>query len=253
LDFYKKAFKIMKGGFKENISLYYNIACCLSNLGYYTNVVMFIDNACDLNTDEQETVLDFAFDNLLAINLIRWGYLKRANKLLFKCLLKARKDNNDYFIGSCYHNLGHMYLNGKNWEMAVSYFDKAFGHFTKGSNVYLKNLYYKTRCLVKINDHNQCLPLIEEGRELSKDNEDFTVMFESLKHLMTPNESESLKYLETKAIPYLLKRYENITALDYSEFLHECYKKNKQKTKALEIAEIWGTIYRNITKMGVVE
>jgi len=253
LEYYKKAFGLMKGGFEENISLHYNIALCLSNLGYYTNAVMFIDNTCDINTGEQKTTLDFAFANLLAINLIRWGYVKKANKLLAKCLIKAQKDKNDYYIGSTYHNLGFLYRKDKNWETALHYFDKAFGYLEKGNFIYLQNLYQKARCLIEINDYAQGSSLIAEGKELSKDSKILSVFFESLKHLITPDQDSSLKYLETEAIPYLLNESQNVAALDYCEFLYEYYKKNKKQIKALKMAEICATIYKNVNQMGVVE
>jgi len=253
LEYYKKAFGLMKGGFEENVSLHYNIAHCLSNLGYYTNVVKFIDDSCNINTGEQITLLDFAFANLLAINLIRWGYVKKANKLLTKCLTKAQKDKNEYYIGTIYYNFGFLYNKDKNWETALYYFDKAFDYLAKGSTIYLGNLYQKARCLVEINDRARCLPLIAEGKELAKDNELYMILFESLEPLMTLKDDSSLEYLETKVLPYLLSKALFSIELDYCEILLEHYEKNNNHTKALKMAAICHTIYKKINEHGVVE
>jgi len=253
LDFYTKAFKIMKGGFEENKTLHYYIANCLSALGYFTNVVMFIDNYCNFNATEKKTDLDYMVDNLLAINLIKWGYVKRANKILSKSYIKAEADKNIHMIGHILHNMGYLYYSAKNWDTALIYYDKVFDYCTKENLLYLQNLYQKTRCLVEINAYAKYPPLIAEGKELSKENEIFSVMFESLKHLTTLNEENSLNYIENEAIPYLSNKSVNDIVLDYCELLRDHYQKNNSLIKSLKMAEMCGAYYKNAYELGVVE
>ena len=253
LDLYIKAYNIMKGGFEENKFLHYNIARCLSDLGYFTNVIMFMDNVCNFDASEQANIIDFEANSLLALNCIKWGYFKRASKLLEKCLLRAEKNKNEHSIGSILHNFGYMYRKTKSWAIALHYFDEAFMYLPEGTDDYLGNLYQKTSCLVDMGAYAQCLPLILEGKKLSETSELYTILFQSLEHLATPNENASLQYLETHAIPYLLNMSINEIALEYSDFLRKYYEKNGGQKKHLKMSEISRNIHENVYLKVIVE
>jgi len=254
LDFYLKAHELMKGGFKENQWLHYNIAACISGLGHVVNTITFIENCCKFSSDNQIVVTELMIDDLLALSYIKLGNMRIAKKLLKKCLVKAKSNNNERFIGIILVHYGYLYCRKKDWDTAISYLNEAFGYLQKDDLMYLEALYQKIWCLIHLECYSACSNLLSEGKELAKGNEDYSILFESLSHLITLNTKESIEYLETVTVPHLVRFSANVVALDYCKILKKNYEKRKGTLKKLlEIEKTMNSLYRNMLDGSIVE
>jgi len=256
LNFYHKAYKLMRGGYEENKWLYYNICHCSFRLGYYYNIVVFIENARNkVNTDAQKDYMDYIIDSQLAASYIHLGYVEKAKKLLIKCLEKAKNDDDMYFTDSIFYNLGILYTEVNDWDTALTYFDKSLDCVPNGSRPYLGTLYRKLWCYIKLKCFTPCTALLAEGKAMARKNEYFTMLFEALEHLLTLNSYESTKYIEDVTIPYVLEKYDRYIALEYCDLLMAHYKRKGTKCtkKYLQIADIAYGIYKEMRTGGVIE
>ena len=252
-DFYLNAYGIMKCGFEKDIPLYFNIARSYGKLGYCSLAISFLLKVKDLCIVEPNNFYAPFVDNSLAINYIKTGQLQLAKKLLEECLVTAKKDDNKTYIGGIYCNFGYLYRKDKNYDLAFDYLEKAFDYFEKGSTEYLEVLYQKIRCQVDRGSYIECPKLISEGKKMSRDNLMYTIMFESLSNIITIKEATSIKYLEKRAIPLLLKNNLSYVALDYKYFLWEHYMSNDKNGKASDIANDICKMHKDMFKGGVVE
>ena len=250
LEFYKKAHELSKDDFDGFARLYLNISTCLTNLGYVVSSIMFLEEIHEISKG-QIALTTLHMNHKLAIEYIKLGHLPKAKRLLDKCYKEAKDVNNEILLGSILNNYGLMYRMASDWNMSLKYLDQASDYFDKGSTFYLDNLYQKIQCFIEMGCFSECTELLAEGRELSKEDECYTILFESLGHLMTPNDSKSINYLETVTLPYLLKKSYVITALYYCEFLREYYEKKGIQKKTLQMTEIARTIYKEKLEGGV--
>jgi len=254
LGFYLQAYELMKCGLEKSVTLYYNIAICYSRLGRVAKSTVYLEKAHELFSGEQKNFPEFTIDNLLAKNYIKTGNLQVAKMLLNKCYVKALHDNDKFYIGMILCNYGYLYRIAKKWNTAIEYLDEAFGYFEKGSLNYLETLYQKIRCLIEMECYSLCTNLLAERKKLSKESELYSILFESLAHLATPNNNKSIKYLESVAIPYLLENKLNWVALDYCEVLRKYYKKKGTgfQTKSYKMAETICNINKEMLDGGVI-
>jgi tetratricopeptide (TPR) repeat protein len=233
-------------GFTKEPNLYYNLALCYSKLGMYVSAVSVLERTRnEFNHEEYTNDLAMHFDCLLAINYMRIGRLEQAKVLLDKSLERARNFNRRFFIGRALHNYGCVQLKLNEFEKAIEYFEQASDYFEENSLECLENLYFKIRCLIAMKSPTVKV-LLSRAKSLAEKNEHYSLLFESLTHLLTIKNEESLQYIETTTIPYLLEKFEYYRVLDYCELLENVYEKKGNKIKPLEIAAIIRDIYKKI-------
>jgi len=260
LDFYLKAYELMKCGLEKNTSLYVNIAFAYRRVGLVAHGISFLEEACKIQSTGKGNVPELHLYNWLGIDYIGNGNLQRAKYMLDKahaialCNYQSNESTETKTdLGMVLLNYGYMFRMARKWRLAIEYFDKALIYLSVEDDHYLETLYQKTRSLIEMGNTLSCPGLIADGIKLSQNNEVYTLMFEALKILMSPNE-ESAKHLEANALPYLLENNFVHLALDYSMFLRDYYKTRRSfKTRALEMAEIVCTLYSLMHKGGVIE
>jgi len=261
LDFYLKAYKLMKHGFEKDISLYYNIAYSYQRLGFLSRAITFIEEACTLNSLSQKNVQGFILYNFLGLSYARVGLFQRAKTLLEKAHSIANslyKDNVN--VETKAHmclallNYGYMFRMAKKWNRAIEYLDKSLTYIDNTSPYYLEVIYQKTRCLIQMGDILPCKDLLLKGIELSKEKESYSLLFKALKLLINLND-ESAKQLETQILPYLLKNNNTSPALDYARCLRDYYRSRGRgfKTRAYMMADIIDNIRDKMHEGGVIE
>ena len=251
LDFYLKARSIMAYDFEGNARLHFNIATCLASLGFIVGSILFLEDVREIYSKGRGSITDLDIDSMIALGFIELGQLPKAKKTLEKCYKEAMNADDGLAIGTILHNFGCLYRKAGDWNMSIEYLDQAFAYFPKGSLNYLENLYQKARCLVDMKGYSACAELLDEGRVLSAGDKSYSILFESVRRLMSPNDSKSVEYLETTTIPYFLEIGENITAVDYCEFLREHYERKGIIKKAGQMSEIARRIYRDMHEGGV--
>jgi len=226
LDYYLKAKSLENSVYEKDPSLYFNLAICYSELGKYVLVITTLEQARNSFDYNKTSVAWIYIDNMLAMNYSRMGYILTAKRLLEECLEDARKAGNSLRIGYALHNYGCTCWKAKEFDKAIEYFDKASEYFTKGSNKdYLENLYWKIRSLIDMKKTSASRALLQEARTIAGESDHYSLLFESLSHLLTINKDESLDFVENKTIPYMIDKHEYFRVLDYCGILEEVFEK----------------------------
>ena len=242
LDYLLKAYAIQK---KPDGGLYYRIARCYTRLGQPFRSNAMLEKAYKAYGDNKTTTTSLDLDNKMALNCIDMGDTARARELLEKCLVNAKSISNDRYIAVILHNIGSAYAKDKNWENALEYFMEAEEYIHETDRNSLTNQYYKARCLVALRRFTQCKEVLAQDAGLVSNNDFYTILYNSLHHLITLRESASHEYLETVTIPFLVSRHNITEALDYCEVLEDFYESRGSK-KALEFAKIQRDIYKGM-------
>ncbi|MCL2285963.1 MAG: hypothetical protein FWC32_06305 [Firmicutes bacterium] len=252
LCFYLKAYDLRENAYNQEDGIYYNIAACYSNLCLPFHTIKFAQEFRANHKGDILKDLELYFGNLLAANYIEIGEVHIAKRLLDKSLIQAKSDNNDVYVGIITHNYGCLHKEKKEWIEAIRYFNRAFELFQDDKDFYLENLYQKIHCLILGGKRVQAKfpglsDLLDEGMTLS-DSKKYSILFESLGHSLTLGEKESLEYIETVTIPYLVEEYQHFKALEYCKLLKQHYIKTRKVSKSFEISEIENRILRKIIR-----
>lgn len=246
LQFYLKSRDLEAYALERDVGLYLNLSMCYGELGKYALAVGTIEKVYH-ESDYNKTGVSRAYiDSVLAINYVRIGQVARAKQLLDKSLAEVMGSNNKFFIHMALHNYGCACFKAKEYAEAIKYFDQVFEIYEKIDNYYLENMYWKIRCLIADKKTSKARPLLSKAMSLAEGNTHFLLAFESLAHLLSINNDESIEFIEQKTIPYFIDRREYYRVLDYCELLENIFKKRGKgyKIRALEMA----STIRNITK-----
>ncbi|MCL2378507.1 MAG: helix-turn-helix transcriptional regulator [Defluviitaleaceae bacterium] len=262
LDFYLKAYELVTRGLEKNITLYYNIAIAYSRLGFIAKATTFLEEAYSLHLagHENDNVSEFDIYNLLGVFYAAIGVLQRGKYFLDKAHTIAINHFNSKETDGTKTNLGLVLLNygilfrmGRKGDEAIEHFNKAHKYFSIGNVHYLETLYQKIRTMIEMNNPFPCPTLITEGIKLSKNNEIYTLMFETLRVLANPDD-ESTRHVENETLPYLHENKFVRLALDYAKFLRDYYKRKGErfKTRAFKMSDTVCTIMDLIYEGGVI-
>jgi len=241
-DFYMKALEVWKDSYGYGRALHYNTAYCAAKLGRIAYAIVFYRKTRKEQPDNEITIPNWAVDMWIAINYIYLGLFEDSKKLMYKCLKDAKKRDDSWQINNAYSNISYFYWKVGDYQTALSYIDDAVSgaREKKEDDIYISALFGKARLLFYIGNITGCIELMAEGKKLAKDNEEYTMRFKALEHMLTIDSRTSLDYLETITIPYFLRTYQIMLALEYCEFVKEYYEKKKQSDtkKALKISAL---------------
>jgi len=142
---------------------------------------------------------------------------------------------------------------GRKGDEAIEYFSKAHKYFGIGTENYLETLYQKIRTMIEMDNQLLCPTLVTEGIKLSKNNELYTLMFETLRVLINPDD-KSTRHVENETLPYLLENKFVHLALDYAKFLRDFYKRKEErfKTRAFKMSDMVCVIIDIMYEGGVI-
>ena len=170
------------------------------------------------------------------------GEFDKAEKIFNDALVRAKRTNSVYEMGTASINLTNLYLKKGDIETALKVCNQALS-LLKNDSLYVYALANKAFCLIEMKDFAGCKEAIKQGKELVKDNENLTILFETITHASTLDNSESIDYLENFAIPHY--RNANVDdgggiyqALDICKLLEAHYRKKRNMRKAKDIAVI---------------
>ena len=254
LELYLTAEKIMKGDYGKNKSQLYNVAHCLTMLGYNTKSVQFLEAGRKLYKEDDD-ILTFHIDNWLAKNYMDLGQFKRAKNLLNKCHEKAVLNSDDRSaMGIVLHNIGVVHQLIGDCNAGIGYLDKSLEFCEEGSQLYFETIYRKARCYFDLKYYVACDNLVVLGKKQAKGSEIFTLLFESLRFCMSPNDLASDKYVR-EAIEYLLKSYRHLDALFLSEFFRKYYegKSLRFEKRGLRMSDFTRKVYAKMLERGDFE
>ncbi|MCL2620131.1 MAG: tetratricopeptide repeat protein [Defluviitaleaceae bacterium] len=224
-------------GFDKEPILSYNLAISLSRLGKYAASAGVLERAYREFSQDKMDVTSMMVDSNLGLNYLRLGHFELAKMFFEKSLARANYLNHTRYIGNTLHNLGCLYLKTRKHDKAIEYFNKASGCFKRGSDSYLEVLYFKSLCYIELKNTMREAS-VSRGRSLSKDNDHYSLLFESLSHLMYTKKDESLDYIENQTIPYLLGKHQYFKLFDYYLALENAYAKKGTKDGKIQSLEI---------------
>jgi len=256
MDFFIKSSDLMRLNYNGHALLQFNIAHCLMRLGFLARSIKSLEKWHEMYSGEQSyEYIGLWVDDMLARNYIRLNHLKDAKELLDKCFKKAKLFNNKRYIGMIFYDYGFMYKTAGDGNSAIEYLNKALECFEEGEANYMEVLYLKVLCCIDMKYSTLCKELIEEGRKLAKGSEEYTIFFESAKHLTSLSDHKSTQHIEGVTIPYLLSNFSFYAALVYSEALRKYFESKGARfiKKALQMSEVSRCVYERMLGGGEFE
>ena len=241
LRFLASAHKLGVGFNIEEPTLNFNLAMCQALFGKYLIAISLLERVHYLFEHDSESAESMRYNNVIGLYRLRLGHAEKAIEHFEKALEIAKLIKNELYIGCLLHNHGHARFILGDYKEAIEYLDQVFRYFEKDDEVYLETLYRKIRCLIAAKSHIN-KSMLSDGILLAKDNEYYLMLFNSLKHLLTLKDENSLKYIEETTIPSLINEYKYDEVMDYCNILKEAYEKRlamkslpKSQEKSLEI------------------
>jgi len=249
LQSYLKSLDLEGYALEKDIGLHFNLSMCYGELGKYVLAISTLEKVYQEFDYNMAGTLRCYIDSILAINYARVGQVSRAKQLLNRSLAEAIGNTNTFFTLSALHNYGFACFEAKEYGEAVEYFDRVLEAYKTVDRRYLETMYYKIRSLIADKKTSKAKPLLSKAMSLAEDNEQYLLAFESLSHLLTIKQDESIEFIEQKAIPYFIERHEYYNALDYCTLLESIFEKRGKgyKTRILELASIIRDITADIT------
>jgi len=252
LVYMTKAFKL-KPHIKPDVLLYFGMGLRHYKVGYLRRAKMFLEKALELCANEPGNVWERHIKYNLVRNYIGLKDFEDAEELLGKIYNEAKHSGDNQFICTVLVQYGYLRRLSGHIPRAIGYFNDAMDYVDKESEQYLEILYQKAWCYIADGGFTACEELLEEGKQLSKDNRHWTILFESLRHLTTLKDDESTKYLETVTLPHLLNEVpEYPAALEYCKILQKHYEQIGVGTikKEFEIGKMTIRIYEHMFMKG---
>ena len=253
-EFFDTARKYMQDGFEQNAELHYALAMCETALGHFNRANRFLVRGRKLYSGDKITIPELAVDSLIAVLYIRTGNFEEAKKMLDKYYKRAIFVRDKYYIGAALADYGYLYEQAGYYARAIEYLDEAFEYLEKDSRNYREVTYRKGRCLIGLELYTPCNSLIAESKELFEGDKKYTILFKSLECLTALNNPESVKYLETVAIPSLFEMGNKMDTLDFCEILIKHFEGHAGHMKrTLYLLEIAHNIYKDMYRRGELE
>lgn len=247
LEHYNKALELTKSqkDFVPNDieRLHTNIGACYTNLAVPYRAISYLKDIRERYVEVERVKFNLHSASLLATNYININELKVAEELLNECLVQAESIGDGFYLGLTALSLGILNVKTENWKIALEHFDKSLTNFEEGTRHYLATLYQKIRCLSRYKKFAEAKRLLEKSISLYGTYDVYGTLFESLRHFIEVRcrisryNQDSVKYLETVAIPHLKKTNAYFEAIDYYKLLALYYeKKNKRKSLSMSNA-----------------
>ena len=232
-------------------------------MGKPVQAMLYLERAYR-KSDNHTTLLKSQVCTMLATTYLCLGQYSKAKELFDVSLVQTESTNNKTAIALAMSNNSLYNIKVGNYEVGLQLSNQAIKSIQEidkdnkditisnqglGANpMYMLALYNKGLALLKMKEFEQCQEVIEKGQALSEDNEKIAIMFNTLGHLITINESASQEYVENVTIPYFTDSdgLERFFALDMCKELEAYYKKKRAKTKANAIATVAKDIYEGM-------
>lgn len=258
LKYYLQAYELTKS--LANISpedkekLCYNIASCYQNLDLPNSAILFLYEVYKADTKKRITAASLSMDITLARSYIKIGEFEKAEQILNQCLVWAKGIEDSYNEAVTLFYLALLYRYSEDWGKSIEYFTKTLDIFDTSSDFHPWAFYYQIRCLIASRKFLKAEEMLNEAKSYYGTDDEYSILFESLNHLLilskrlTMKNNESVEYIETVAIPHLLKIHVSFEAISYYEVLEKHYAKTKKLFKSLQMSkEIRGIYERMFT------
>ena len=234
--------------FKNHV-LYYNIAICCNELGYFYKVKEYIDKARKQADESNKEYNAMHFDVLEAMSYRDAARYDSAFNILHERLdVEKRNLAGNPDIHMLYCNIGYAHLGLKEYDKAIKLFDSALKHCDKNNAYYIYYLYYKSLALLLSGDIENYNEYLQEGLSIAAPNGIHATLFNALNHSRTIENEESLAYIKNVAIPFFIKVGKHREVAKYYEKVSKFYAKVNEIELSIEYNEMTRKYNRKMTK-----
>ena len=180
-----------------------------------------------------------------------------ARKMFETALVQAKSVNNEFTLGMTLSNMSFVSFTSGNYEEAISLCDQARPYVEKDGVPYAVILTTKALCLLSLGELDKCREVVTLAKSVLErkinlkrslaDSKNIAIHLEAIGHLMTLDNSDSVKYILEVAIPqFRAGSVSKLTIIDLCNRLEAHFIKRRAKTKANGIAAVARDIYREM-------
>ena len=220
-------------------TVYYNAGKLSRALLYYE---LAKSNYQGGNTDLRWSRLNL----MLGVCYLCMGDYRRARKLLDANVTQSKSINDEHGTASALIQLGIICQRTKEYKESMTFFDQAM--FLEFPPSQVSCLSLKADSLRCMKEFDKAHEVLEQGRAIAKGDEKLTIELDTIGHLMSLDNMDSVSYIEEVAIP----NYRAGTINDQSYAIQLCneleiyHKKKRTKTKAWAVAALTRDIYEEM-------
>ncbi|MCL2362825.1 MAG: helix-turn-helix transcriptional regulator [Defluviitaleaceae bacterium] len=236
---------------RQDTQLIFAIGHTYSMLGKPINALLYLERAKREYTSDLSRQLLNIIDGCLSVIYVLFGEFDKAKKITELALVRAKSYNDQLTTGDVLSALGTINLKLGNYKASVEYCDEAliFLKDKQGQeDTYLNTLATKALGLFQLKDYTGCDDVLNQGKALAKGDEWQTMQIEATRHFTTLNDSNSIDYLESVALPIYRAKGSGfiMMALGICKTLESHYRKKRATRKADAIAKIMRDIYEEM-------
>ena len=203
--------KLDKNSEWHNVSLYYSIGRCLSDMGYAARAIEYMKKAQQLAKYDKSydnrpnSKYDVEIDGHLAYNLSKIGKIDEAHAILDKRLkIEMKKGEGSEGHGATHFYIGVVHLRAKEYCDALKYFEIALQYISVDGYFFDVASYYKAETLFCIGKIDEGLRGLEKALVLLLGGASRTRL-EALMYSVLMSDDESLKHLANVIVPKLIE------------------------------------------------
>jgi len=230
---------------EDQYKLHYNMGICYSHLGMYLRAVICYEKAELLSKHDQMDFFSLHIGNNLALDYLKLGETNLAKKKLADCVECAEFHEDREFSGQIMLNLGRICIKEKGYARALEYFEVAKKFMDETSAIHFEILYYTILCLITSRDQSAENELTR-AKLIFQENKHYSLLFDSLSHILTLENKTSVEYIENTTIPNLIGKCEYFRAADYYSLLEIHFKTSGEEAEALKIKASLSELYKKM-------
>jgi len=232
--------------------IFYNIGVMYLRVGKLSLATSYFERANLMYDYGRTNVAGPLIDNNLIACYQTMGLHGKAKKLLIKALSSAKSIGDPVAIGDASTSLALTYGYDGDIKTGLLLMERGLELLKYSDFQYKVGLYDKVCFLIIAKKYNEANDAIALGKSLSKDDEVFTIMFESLecqiKLQSSQKDNAAAEYISNVAIPYL--KQGNLSyrsaALGLCDSLETYYKKHRNTKMAMATAAVARDIYKEM-------
>ncbi|MCL2361467.1 MAG: helix-turn-helix domain-containing protein [Defluviitaleaceae bacterium] len=219
----------------DDVMLNYNIANCLTNMGYVSLAIKYLEAAQKMAKETPIHRFDGYIRLLIAANYSNSGRCHEAIAILYDCIRDERERyGTNSALSGMYHRLAIAYSKLEDTTNALKYLDEAALCITENKGSHNYNFYLRARILLTDNKIDEGMDCLDKGLQLADKGTLYHTLLSSLKHSMLLNANQSRLHMEKVAIPCLLSYGKYQDAASYYYKLGKFYEQQQKYKQSAE-------------------
>ncbi|MCL2362197.1 MAG: helix-turn-helix transcriptional regulator [Defluviitaleaceae bacterium] len=238
----------------QDTRLVCHIGRCYINLGQLINALQYLERARREFSPELPQQFLCMVDTMTTHIYLHLGELDKAKKVLDITIIRAKGLNDKPAISLAQYMMGLVCYRMGNFKECIEFFDEALTFFQDAPDAigvktnHIGILIGKAYGLFALKDYSGFDDALSQAQTLAEGDEGLLIQVVGVRHLATLNDSSSIDYLESVAIPFYRANGGRfiMAALDACKALEAYYRKKRATKKADAIAIIIRDIYEEM-------